>query len=278
MRTKAPSKRSARKPARKPARKVPRVAKLSRGDPSPQGKPAPRRKPGRPSALASADQRARLLDAALALFAEQGIAAAPLRAIARRAGVTPALLHYYFASKDSLVETILAERVAPFVATSVAPLLESGPSPRATLRRFVELHMRNIAANPWMPRLMLREVLSEGGLLREHVQAHFAATLAPKVFALIVAAQRRGEIRADLNPMLIGLSLVSLAVFPFAATPLWRAVALSYLRGTQFEPYVKQAQAMARDGAAAAANAEPLIQHTLALIDRALEPSHAKKH
>jgi len=274
MRTKTTSKR----PTREAASKVPRRAAVPRGEPVQPTKPAARRKPGRPSAQASADQRARLFDAALALFAEQGIAATPLRAIARRAGVTPALLHYYFASKESLVETILAERVAPFVATSAAPLLEPGPSPRATLRRFVEQHMRNIAANPWMPRLMLREVLSEGGLLREHVQAHFAAILAPKVFALIVSAQRRGEIRDDLNPMLIGLSLISLAVFPFAATPLWRAVALSYLRGTQFELYAKQAQDMAHDGAEAAANAEPLIQHTLALIDRALEPSHAKKH
>src|SRR5581483_7536180 len=122
------------------------------------------RRPGRPPAD-DADLRARVLDAAIACFAERGIAATTLRAIAKSAGVTPALLHYYFTSKEKLVEIVLEERIAPFVAVSVAPLLKPLPSPRATLLRFLERHMRNLAANPWMPRLMVREVLSEGGSL-----------------------------------------------------------------------------------------------------------------
>ncbi len=186
--------------------------------------PKPRR-PGRPVAAGGIDQRERMLDAALALFSERGIAATSLRAIATAAHVTPALLHYYFKSKKSLVETLLAERIAPFVAVSVAPLLAPLPSPRATLRRFLETHMRNIAANPWMPRLMVREVLSEGGALRERMQAQFAAIVSPKTLFLIISAQRSGEIRPDLNPVLVGVSLISLAVFPFAAAPMWQAVA-----------------------------------------------------
>src|SRR5581483_2821410 len=104
------------------------------------------------------------------------------------------------------------------------------------LLRFLERHMRNLAANPWMPRLMVREVLSEGGSLRRHMQAQFSLVLAPKMLMLIASAQRRGEIRDDLNPLLTGLSLVSLVVFPFAAAPLWRDVAASMFGGTpEFE-------------------------------------------
>ena len=132
--------------------------------PTPKRSPKPRR-PGRPRADA-ADLRGRVLDTAITCFAERGIAATTLRVIATTAGVTPALLHYYFQSKDKLVQTVLQERVAPFVAVSAAPLLKPLPSPRATLRLFLETHMRNLAANPWMPRLMAREVLSEGGSLR----------------------------------------------------------------------------------------------------------------
>lgn len=226
------------------------------------------RRPGRPPA-ASADLRSRLLDAAIEIFASRGIAATTLRAIANNAGVTPALLHYYFESKRKLVEVVLAERVEPFVAVSVAPLLKPLPSPRATLRLFLETHMRNIAANPWMPRLMMREVLSEGGSLREHMQANFSAVLSPKVFMLIAAAQRRGEIRADLQPMLIGLSLISLAVFPFAAAPVWREVAKSFVRGA---PELEQRLA---HQSRSAPDTETLIAHTLALIDSALEKPHA---
>src|SRR5271154_4093550 len=127
----------------------------------PKSRTSKPRRPGRPRA--GMDLRESVLDAAIACFAERGIAATTLRAIATAAGVTPALAHYYFKSKHKLVETLLEERIAPFIAVSAAPLLKPLPSPRATLRLFLETHMRNLAANPWMPRLMAREVLSEGG-------------------------------------------------------------------------------------------------------------------
>ncbi len=240
--------------------------------------PKPRR-PGRPLAAGRIDQRERMLDAAVAIFSERGIAATPLRAIATAAHVTPALLHYYFKTKNSLVETLLAERIAPFVAVSAAPLLAPLPSPRATLRKFLETHMRNLAAHPWMPRLMAREVLSDGGSLREHMQAQFSAVLSPKTLMLIVAAQRKGEIRTDLNPVLIGISLISLAVFPFAAAPVWQAVATLARR-------IRAAASEIRCPSCAAPAVAPsllepqgtemLINHTLALFDSALEPPHGK--
>ena len=240
--------------------------------------PKPRR-PGRPVAAGGIDQRERMLDAAVAIFSERGIAATPLRAIAAAAHVTPALLHYYFKTKNSLVEKLLAERIAPFVAVSAAPLLAPLPSPRATLRKFLETHMRNLAAHPWMPRLMAREVLSDGGSLREHMQAQFSAVLSPKTLVLIVAAQRKGEIRTDLNPVLIGVSLISLAVFPFAAAPVWQAVARSL--GASM-PGLEESMSVLRASAAAPPLLEPpgtemLINHTLALFDSALEPKHEKK-
>ena len=83
--------------------------------------PAPRKKatsaprkraPGRPAADAP-DQRASVLDAALACFVRQGIGATSLRDIAREAGVTPALLHYYFGDKPQLQAAVVEERLMP---------------------------------------------------------------------------------------------------------------------------------------------------------------------
>ena len=268
MRGRKSAKPDRRSAARDAAARRPRVPKST-----------PPRGPGRPSATAAVDQRGRLLDAAIALFGERGIAATPLREIARSAQVTPALLHYYFASKDALVQTLLDERIAPFVAVSMAPLREPLPSPRATLRRFLEAHMRNIAANPWMPRLMLREVLSEGGALRSQMQAQFALAIAPRMLWLIASAQRKGEIRADLNPMLIGVSLISLAVFPFAAAPMWRELGASLLAGLpdRLAQNVRTKIAAAAGPAGfAAGEPDDLIEHTLALFDSMLEKPRAK--
>jgi AcrR family transcriptional regulator len=49
-----------------------------------------------------ADTRAEIVAAASLEFAEGGYAGASLRAIARRAGVDPALVHHYFADKSEL--------------------------------------------------------------------------------------------------------------------------------------------------------------------------------
>ena len=199
--------------------------------------------------------RTLVLDVAIALFAERGVIATPLRAIAMQAGVTPALLHYYFGSKDAMVEALLNERIAPFVAISTAPLQAPSKSPRAALLAFLEGHMRNIAAHPWLPRLMVREVLSEGGVLRERIVKQFSGAIAKGLVKLIEQAQALGEIRADLDPRLLSLSLVSLAVFPFATAPIWRDVFKA---------------------PASRVNADSLIAHTLMLVRSALEVKRVK--
>lgn len=53
------------------------------------------------------DTRAEIVHAARAVFAEQGYVEVSMRAIARRAGVDPALIHHYFPDKAALfVETM----------------------------------------------------------------------------------------------------------------------------------------------------------------------------
>ncbi|TDR40381.1 TetR family transcriptional regulator [Tahibacter aquaticus] len=189
---------------------------------------SPPRRRGRPAAHSgpgsAADVRAQLLQSALQLFAEQGIAATPLSQIARKAQVTPALLHYYFGSKEKLVEALVEEHLLPLSA-QLGLGLASGPR---TLREAIEALVGNImdllGANPWFPQLWVREVLHEGGQLRHYLVQRMAPALALKVRDLVAAAQARGEINADIEPRLFMVSLIGLTVFPFAAQPVWRAI------------------------------------------------------
>jgi AcrR family transcriptional regulator len=82
-------------------------------EPSPP-KRAPRR--GRPSrvdlaTLARVDTRIALQDAAEQLFAQHGFDAVSVRAVASKAGVDPALLHYYFGTKRELFDAVLVRRL-----------------------------------------------------------------------------------------------------------------------------------------------------------------------
>ncbi|WZB75538.1 TetR/AcrR family transcriptional regulator [Achromobacter insuavis] len=59
--------------------------------------------------------RDQLLDIATDLFATQGVAATRLAHIAERAGFTSAMLHYYFKSRDQLLDAVVLERVVPVI-------------------------------------------------------------------------------------------------------------------------------------------------------------------
>lgn len=194
-------------------------------DPTSSGKRGRPRRPGRPPATAaSPDQRARLLDAALACFVREGIAASTLRGIAAEAGVTPALAHYYFGSKAQLVETVIEEELMPFVQALVARLQAAGDDVGALVAAFVHGFHAAVAERPWLPALWVREILNEGGQLRELLLTRIAP-MAPRLMAeRFAAAQARGELNPELDPRLLVVSLLGLTMFPLAAAPIWRRI------------------------------------------------------
>lgn len=217
--------------------------------PVPKRKPhkaVPRRAPGRPGGD-SPDLRERLLEAALACFSCQGIAATPLRAIAAEAGVNPALLHYYFGDKAQLQQAVIEERVMPAFNSVGASLAAAGDDVAGLVAGFVRGVGEAVARYPWLPSLWVREVLCEGGALRDLLVDRVGPQI-PQLLALrFAAAQRAGTLNPGLDPRLLVVSLVGLTMFPAASAPVW---------GRVFET----------DGI----DAEVLRDHTLALLDRGL--------
>lgn len=212
---------------------------------SPRPRSGRKRTPGRPAADGP-DLRSHLLDAAITCAVRQGVAATSLRAIATEAQVTPALLHYYFGDKEQLVAALVQERLMPAFAV-VREAIAAGEGDIAVLvAGFVRGMAETITRHPWLPALWVREVLCEGGALREVVFDHMAPMplLLSQRFA---AAQAQGQINPDLDPRLLVISLVGLTLFPAAGAPIWQRI---------FD---------ARDIDAAA-----LRDHTIALLDRGL--------
>jgi AcrR family transcriptional regulator len=212
---------------------------------------AKRRRPGRPRA----DQpnlRERLLDAAVDCFTTTGIAAASLRSIAVAAGVTPAMVHYYFGSKEKLLDAFLTERLMPRVAELAASVRAVGDDPRALIAAFVRGLHAIVERNPWWPSLWIREVLAENGALRDFIVERISAEVPHVLAKRFAALQKEGAVGPDIDPRLLVVSLVGLTMFPLAAQPIWRRV---------FD---------ARDVDLAA-----LERHTLALLDHGFGGTHA---
>ena len=79
-----------------------------------------RKRPGRPSG--PSDTRERILDAARNLFARNGIDNTSIRAIAKDAGVDPALVHHYFGTKTQLFAAAIHIPIDPMAV--LLPLRE----------------------------------------------------------------------------------------------------------------------------------------------------------
>ncbi len=111
------------------------------------------------------ESRAAILRAAVAEFAEYGIAGARTDRMARTAGVNKALLYYYFKDKSALYEAVL-DSVFRGMRDRVMPVLESNLKPRERLLEYVARYFDYIAANPQFPRVVQSEWMRAGGSTR----------------------------------------------------------------------------------------------------------------
>lgn len=181
------------------------------------------RTPGRPVA-ASPELRPRLLDAALACYVRDGIATTSLRAIASEAGVTPALLHYYFGDAVQLRQAVIEERIVPAIGSLRAALPPEGADVAGLIVAFVGGVGALVAQHPWLPGLWVREVLSERGALRDLLLQRIGPQLPVMMAQRFAQAQRDGALNPDLDPRLMVVSLIGLTLFPAASAPIWRAL------------------------------------------------------
>lgn len=175
-------------------------------------------RPGRPSSDGARDVRATLLKAARELFTRHGFKSVTTKRIAEHAGVNPAMIHYYFGDKAGLHGAMLQEAMEPLLGR-LTQWADAPDESEFTIDDFVTAYMRILAANPWLPQLVVREVLTEGGRLREMFITEIGGRAGRVVPELIKRGVAEGELRPDLDPTLATLSLASLVIFPFVAAP-----------------------------------------------------------
>lgn len=111
---------------------------------------------GRPKAADPQATQAALLDAAENAFAELGFAGARMTAISKAAGVTHAMLHYYFEDKETLYAKVIDRLFGRHLA-----LLMQRVSPPVSHARFREIALESFDLfwrHPNQVRIMLWEL------------------------------------------------------------------------------------------------------------------------
>jgi TetR/AcrR family transcriptional regulator len=139
--------------------------------------------------------RENILAAAHALFVDKGFAAASMREIATRSGVTKSLIHHHFGSKEALWELVKERAFAAYAETQEAELRAADAPDANLLKNAVSGYFQFLAANPGVVRLFAWTHLDE-----DQSCGRLDADLVGLGAERIRQAQERGLLRPDVNP------------------------------------------------------------------------------
>lgn len=167
----------------------------------------------------------RILEAAVQEFMTKGYAGARTTAIAEAAGVTHAMLHYYFRTKDKLLDRIIESKIGTLRVIMLASLGDPTIPLFDKIKSTIENHQDFIAANPELPRFMINEVLNRPDRMPKVIERlkHHTPLVVQSLQRQIDEYADRGLCRRVDAGMLM-LDIVSLNIFPFSAKPMVNAL------------------------------------------------------
>ncbi|MFJ4561743.1 TetR/AcrR family transcriptional regulator [Streptomyces massasporeus] len=183
------------------------------------------------------ERRRAMVDAAIELFARQGVRGTGVAAIAERAGATPSALIHHFGSKDGLVRAVLEEAdrralqrlsvppdAEPTLDEAFDWFVRDAEHTAATERRLAALHTTLTAENLQPGSVLHTWFRDRGRALRSHLSGLFGRAVAD------------GSARPGLDPALLAAET---AAFLEGAHLLWlldpEQVDLTALHRSYFE-------------------------------------------
>ena len=150
----------------------------------------PRSRRGRPGY-----DRDRVRDIALELFNEQGYDATSVADVAQRLGLTKSALYHHFPSKEALLEVALDEALGGLEASlseAAALDLPAIGRLRHVIRRATEVLLAHLPSVTLLLRVRGNSAVELAALERRR-------RFDQQVTAMVAAAQREGDIRADVD-------------------------------------------------------------------------------
>lgn len=151
------------------------------------------------------DPKARLVEVARSLFAEQGYDGTSVRAITSAAKTNLGAITYYFGSKEALYHEVISSCADP-LAAEVARAAAAPGAPLDRIEAIIRAFFDHVVARPEFPKLILRELASARPLpppAQRVVQHNFGA-----IAEAVRTGQDDGSIRAG-DPVLLTLSAMA---------------------------------------------------------------------
>jgi len=160
-----------------------------------------------------------ILEAAEAEFLEKGYGNAKTVAIAKRAGVSHSMLHYYFRTKEQVFQQVFKEKVQA-LTQMFNMVFEQNVNFTETLQLLIETQFRFVAQNPQLPIFIFREILSN-----KENRDWAIKTLFPHMFPFISAIEKKLNVeisKGTVRPIAIQdlfMNIISINISVFIALP-----------------------------------------------------------
>jgi len=170
-----------------------------------------------------AETREALIFAGLAEFVEHGFDSPSLDRICSRAGFTRGAFYVHFDNREDFIVAVMESRLSAFLETVISDAAEEGGLAPA-VRRFIAtvVEMRNRTVQPDSPGLMtvrgvtlpmhrLLDAAERSPRIRSRLVGLLVSAI-ERVTEIAKVQQASGEMRSDIEPVLLAEILVALSI------------------------------------------------------------------
>ncbi|MDX2302001.1 MAG: TetR/AcrR family transcriptional regulator [Microscillaceae bacterium] len=159
----------------------------------------------------------RIIQAAEKILLKEGYAGARMQQIADEAQINKAMLHYYYKSKEKLMEKIFSKKFNEFIP-KVAEVIQSGATFEVVLRYYIDNYLDLLEKNPYLPLFLIDTMHRNPEFINQIPE------LPGKVFVAGIEQQIAQHKLPPIKPYHLLLNIIGLCVFPVLARPIFKKV------------------------------------------------------
>ena len=184
----------------------------------------------------------KIIEAAEQEFLIKGFDGARTTSIASKAGVTHAMFHYYFRTKEKIFEKIISQKLELLTGLIMDSISLENLSLDEKLKRIIGSHIDFVSENPELPGFLVREIFNNPERF-EMLKTRFE-TFAPLIIQNLQKELDKGfeegkYKKTDARMLLI--DIISLNIFPYMAAPLINAILTGYMNDKEgFKEFMKK--------------------------------------
>lgn len=151
------------------------------------------------------DKRERILEAAIAVFAEKGFAQTKVSEIARVAGVADGTIYLYFDNKDDLLIKAY-EASMDRILESLHKVLNETNGTGEKIERFIQHHLETVGNDKQLAKVITVELRTSPKFMVEYKNTKFNEYLR-MLSDMIATGQSENVLRRDIDPALAARAL-----------------------------------------------------------------------